>query len=148
MLTLIEISEGGCAILPVGNLADLAVEICLAYDGLYRREGFFRPWVGYLAIKQGQVVGTCSFKSAPWNGRVQIAYFTFPEFEGQGVATSMARELIEISRATDPALAIIAHTLPEENASTAVLEKNGFEYQGMVNHPDDGLVWEWCYAAT
>ena len=37
----------------------------------------------------------------------------------------------------------IAHTLPEENASTRALRRNGFTLAGAVDDPEDGLVWRW-----
>jgi hypothetical protein len=37
----------------------------------------------------------------------------------------------------------IAHTLPEENASTRALRRNGFLFAGEVMDPEDGLVWRW-----
>ena len=36
-----------------------------------------------------------------------------------------------------------AHTLPEHNASTKVLEKCGFKLVGEVMHQEDGLIWLW-----
>lgn len=47
--------------------------------------------------KIGVAVGTCGFKSSPDQGRVEIAYFTFPDFEGRGLATAMAGELLAIA---------------------------------------------------
>jgi len=38
---------------------------------------------------------------------------------------------------------IRAHTLPEPNASTRVLQKCGFEQVGEVTDAEDGLVWRW-----
>lgn len=73
---------------------------------LYLTVGFQQPWIGYLALLGGRIVGTCAFKSAPAGGRVEIAYFTFPEFERRGVATSMVRELVAIARANDPTLTV------------------------------------------
>jgi GNAT superfamily N-acetyltransferase len=54
-------------------------------------------WWGYLAVHptDRDVVGTCGFRAGPdANGEVEIAYFTFPGFEGQGVATAMAWRLL------------------------------------------------------
>jgi [ribosomal protein S5]-alanine N-acetyltransferase len=42
----------------------------------------------------------------------------------------------------------MARTLMEENYSTRILRKNGFECLGIVNDPDDGDVWEWEYKAS
>lgn len=117
--------------------------VCAQTAALYQRSGFQRPWNAYLAEQSGQLVGTCAFKSPPRQGRVEIAYYTFPEHAGQGIATDMARQLTEIAAATDPTLQIIAQTLPDESASTAVLRKLGFDLLGTVQHPEDGEVWEW-----
>lgn len=102
------------------------------------------PWVGYLAEEDGQLVGTCAFKSAPGPDGVEIAYFTFPEHERRGVATQMASRLVAIAEAHDVTL-ITAETLPQPGASTRILEKLGFRRMGSYTHPDDGEVWIWQY---
>jgi hypothetical protein len=43
---------------------------------------------------------------------------------------------------------VAAQTLPEENASTSVLKKLQFSFVGSVEHPEDGLVWEWQLSNT
>ena len=43
----------------------------------------------------------------------------------------------------DPMLAIAAQTLPEENASTAILRKLGFRLDGPIVHPEDGVICVW-----
>ncbi len=118
-------------------------EVCSSTLQMYKANGYEEPWLGYLAVLDGSCVGTCAFKSAPEHGRVEIAYFTFPEFEGRGVATQMTRQLIEMALGEDRELTIAAQTLPEINASTKVLEKQGFELLGLVGHEEDGEVWEW-----
>ncbi len=55
----------------------------------------------------------------------------------------MAAQLIAIARATQPDIAIFAHTLPERNVSNRILAKLAFEFSGEVIHPEDGSVWEW-----
>jgi hypothetical protein len=42
---------------------------------------------------------------------------------------------------------VTAQTLPEENPSTSVLRKLNFRMVGSVEHPEDGLVWEWQLSA-
>jgi RimJ/RimL family protein N-acetyltransferase len=110
---------------------------------MYRQTGFFPPWIGYLAAVDGQIVGSCAFKSPPREDRVEIAYFTFPRHEGQGIATEMARQLIDIAREADDAVVLTAQTLPEENASTAILRRLGFELVGLAVDPEAGQVWTW-----
>ncbi len=118
-------------------------DVCSHTTQLYEREGFVPPWVGYVAMIDGVCVGTCAFKSAPRKGRVEIAYFTFPEFEGRHIATTMAKKLIDIATSAAPCPEVTAQTLPAENPSTTVLRKLGFERTGAVEHPEDGIVWEW-----
>ena len=55
----------------------------------------------------------------------------------------MVAELIRLCRPTPAVRRIVAHTLPERNTSTTVLEKNGFKKLGEVNDPEDGLLWKW-----
>jgi ribosomal protein S18 acetylase RimI-like enzyme len=106
-----------------------------------------QPWIGYLAEEDGDFKGTCAFKSPPQDGRVEIAYFTFPAFEGHGVATRMTTRLLGLARAHG-ALEATAHTLPQENPSTRILRRLGFQFTGVVNHPQDGPVWAWCLDLT
>jgi ribosomal-protein-alanine N-acetyltransferase len=111
---------------------------------MYARTGFESPWIGYLAVDNGGVcVGTCAFKGVPQDGRVEISYFTFPCYEGRGYATWMAHALVDLARNVRPDISVTAQTLPEKNASTTILEKIGFELVGTVDHPEDGLVWQW-----
>ncbi len=112
---------------------------------LYERRGRVEPWVGYLAIEGNRCVGTCGFTSPPAGGVVEIAYFTFPDFEKRGIATRMVQRLILIAQECDPLVRIIAHTLTEENASTHILKKVGFALAGTIDHPEDGKIWEWSY---
>jgi len=108
----------------------------------FEKVGFVPPWVGYIAMQNSMPVGTCAFKSPPIDGRVEIAYGTMPGHEGRGVATAMAKELVRIARQQHESLAVFAQTLPEENASTSILKKLGFQMMRTVEHPEDGLVWE------
>lgn len=101
------------------------------------------PWGSYLARREADAVGLCAFKTAPDpRGRVEIAYMTFPAFERRGHATAMAGALFEIA-AEGGATQVIAHTLPQENASTGALKRNGFHFAGEAIDPEDGPVWRW-----
>lgn len=111
----------------------------------YEREGYEFPWIAYAATENGTVVGACAFKTPPANGRVEIAYFTFPQFENHGYATHMAQCLVQIAEDTDDSIQVIARTLPIMGPSASVLKKCGFQKTGEVLHPEDGLVWEWEY---
>ena len=111
--------------------------------GLLARDPRPDPWGSYLAREGETYVGTCAFKSAPdANGTVEIAYGTFPVYEGRGYATAMAGMLTRIAFEAGAPL-VIAHTLPEENASNRGLRRNGFTSAGEVVDPEDGPVWRW-----
>jgi len=111
---------------------------------MYRRSGFEPPWIGYLAVEYGIVVGTCGFTGPPKNGEVELAYFTFPGHEGIGVATRMGQSLVALARDSNSAtLEVCAHTLPREGASASILRKLGFVLLGEIELPEDGLVWKW-----
>jgi RimJ/RimL family protein N-acetyltransferase len=112
---------------------------------LYQRTGAEAPWVSYLARTQnGSVVGVCSFAAPPIDGEVEIAYFTFPGHEGMGWASAMAAELVRIAQAHGARP--VAHTLPEANPSTRILEKLGFTRTGVAHDDDAGEVWRWSLA--
>jgi [ribosomal protein S5]-alanine N-acetyltransferase len=143
MMELIEITEDGKLEKSLAFLPSLAEDIMQATAQMYAKHGYTPPWMGYLAVENGRCVGTCAFKGPPQNNRVEIAYFTFPEEEGRGVATRMAHTLIAIATQASPAITLAALTLPEENASTAVLRKHSFQFISELEHPEDGRVWEW-----
>jgi len=103
-------------------------------------------WGWYYAAEPvtRNLIGSCAYKSAPTeDGTVEIAYFTYPPFEGRGWATAMARRLIDLAGRSPAVRRVIAHTLPARGASTRVLEKVGMSYAGEVIDPEDGPVWQW-----
>ena len=106
------------------------------------------PWtIGFAVIdkESRSVIGGASFKGPPdgATGTVEIAYGIVPSFEGRGYATEAARALIDFAQSDDKVRQIIAHTMPEANASTRVLKKCGFTFAGEVIDPEDGRVWRW-----
>lgn len=147
-LTLVAITQGGDLAKPVPFMPPIAAQVVKATTQLYRVVGYEPPWVGYLAFENGTCVGSCGFKSPPQDNRVEIAYFTFPGHEARGVATRMAAELIRLALNKMPVVIVAAQTLPEENASTSILRKLRFHLVGAVQHPEDGLVWEWQLGDT
>jgi RimJ/RimL family protein N-acetyltransferase len=101
------------------------------------------PWTAYWGCLDRCPLGLCGFKDAPdSSGSVEIAYFTFPAREGKGVASGMAAALVEIARSAG-AKQVLAHTLPVQNASAAVLTRIGFHLVDRVDDPEDGAVWRW-----
>ncbi len=130
----------------IGDTADLLQEVAEQTMALLERVPRPEPWGAYLATdEEGRhAAGTCAFKDAPaGDGSVEIAYFTFPPYEGHGYATAMTEAMIDVARASGQAQRLVALTLPEMNASTRVLEKCGFRLAGGAVDPEDGPVWRW-----
>ena len=127
-------------------IAELVAEVATMTLDLYEKTGATEPWLSYFAVRESDntLLGTCAFKTPPMQGLVEIAYFTFPGHEGQGVASVMARELLKIAFDDYGVKAVLAHTLPEENASTTILQKRGFTLVDTVEDPDDGTIWRWA----
>ena len=112
-------------------------------SGVAREAG---RWGGYVAVDETSnlVVGFCAFKGPPTaDGTVEIAYYTFGPYEGQGYAKGMARALISVAHSSPLVRHVIAHTLPERNPSTSVLRSVGMRFVGEVRDPEDGPVWRW-----
>jgi RimJ/RimL family protein N-acetyltransferase len=142
-VSLVPIDRDGTPRGYMGSLPEVARESFRATAELYTRVGFEEPWIGYLALTDETPVGTCGYKAKPQNGRVEIAYFTFPEFEGRGYASAMATRLVAIAQEHETSVVVAAQTLPERNASHRVLEKLGFRHVDTIDHPEDGTVWDW-----
>ncbi|MFA8299722.1 MAG: GNAT family N-acetyltransferase [Hyphomicrobiales bacterium] len=115
---------------------------CLSTINLYKRNGASMPWIGYLCKKNGKYVGTCAFKNIPHSKSVEIIYYTFPKFEGKGIATQMAQYLVQIAQ-KGKLQQVTAQTKPQESPATTVLRKLGFQNIETINHPVDGEVWTW-----
>ncbi len=101
------------------------------------------PWGSYLAWDGETVVGVCAYKFAPDSaGVVEIAYGTFPAYEGRGYAKGMISALFALA-VRSGATMVFAHTLAENNASNGALRRKGFSFAGEVTDPEDGPVWRW-----
>jgi ribosomal-protein-alanine N-acetyltransferase len=105
------------------------------------------PWLHGFSIIQrdsGETVGTAGFKGPPSaDGTVEIAYGIEPDYQGNGYATEAAQALVNYAFTNGPVSIVVAHTLPQLNASGGVLTKCGFQRVGEVVDPEDGLVWRW-----
>ncbi len=111
----------------------------------YKKVGFTPPWICYYVKENEVLIGCAAFKGKPVNGQIEIAYGTFEKFRNQGVGTKICSILINLAVRTDPSVRITARTMPENNYSARILQKNKFQYIGNVIDPEDGDVWEWEY---
>jgi RimJ/RimL family protein N-acetyltransferase len=76
------------------------------------------------------LVGWGGFKGPPVDGVVELGYEIAESRRGEGLATAATRAMLDEAFAEDGITTAIAHTLPEHNASTRVLEKAGFRLDG------------------
>jgi RimJ/RimL family protein N-acetyltransferase len=96
----------------------------------------------FVDLAANELVGFGGFKGPPVGGEVEIGYSVAPTRRRRGYATSAARELIERARAAGVAV-VSAHTLPEPNTSTGVLERCGMQRVGEIFDREDGYIWRW-----
>ena len=116
----------------------------LAYLHALDHSSEWLPGFGVVDRASRTVVGSAGFKGAPdADGVVEVAYGIVPSYEGRGYATEVATMLVAWALEHDTVRGVRAHTLPEPNASTRVLGKCGFVFEGEVMDPEDGRVWRW-----
>ena len=103
-------------------------------------------WWTHVFIERAaaSLVGAGGYTGRPTSeGVVEIGYEIAREFRGRALAAEAARGLVEHAF-TDPAVtAVIAHTRPESNASTRVLEKIGLVRVEDVEDREEGTLWRW-----
>jgi RimJ/RimL family protein N-acetyltransferase len=140
---LVRCDEDGSPVESLPNMPPDVAANCAGTADLYRRVGYAAPWVGYVAVAEGVIVGGGAFVGPPTDGVAEIAYYTCSGCEGRGYATRTATALVEIARRHDPAVGLKAFTLMQGNASTRILQRLGFSVVGTAQDPDAGEVWEW-----
>jgi len=116
-----------------------------AYDFLKTHPSALGWWT-YLFIHKPDrtLIGLGGFKGEVTDdGMVEIGYEIAPTYRRRGLASEAAQGMIDHSFAHADVKRVDAHTLPERNASTGVLEKVGMKLLGAVIDPDDGKVWHW-----
>ena len=98
-------------------------------------------WYG--VFEGERLVAMAGERAADGNYREISGVCTLPEYQGRGYATEAATALVEFALSDPRVQTVRAHTLPEPNASTRVLTRNGFRHLGEVMDPEDGRVWRW-----
>jgi [ribosomal protein S5]-alanine N-acetyltransferase len=84
----------------------------------------------------GAFVGRGALRHVEIDGvdEVEITYSLLPEFWGQGLATEMARALLDIGRARLCLKGLIALTLSSNRASQRVMVKLGLTYERTLDY--------------
>ena len=101
------------------------------------------PWGPHLVFDDdGALVGFAGWKGPPVAGAAEFGLAVAPARRGGGIATAVVRQLVGRA-AAEGVRAVVAHTLAETSASTAVLERCGFRKVTELVDPDEGPVWRW-----
>lgn len=103
-------------------------------------------WWTYMFVHKADcaLIGLGGFKGeANEEGIVGIGYAIAPTYRRRGLAAEAARGMIEYAFSHPQVRRVDAHTLPESNASTRVLERVGLKYVGTAHDKEDGEVWAW-----
>lgn len=128
-------------------LNDYSKTIFEKIQAMYVRNGFQNPWIGYFAMIEHDVVGSCGFKNHPGSDKkVEIAYVTSPGYEGRGYGTEMCKQMQRIAHDHDKSIILTAETLMTNFASHRILQKNAFVLlDKIVKDPVHGelMVWEY-----
>jgi RimJ/RimL family protein N-acetyltransferase len=140
---LIPIGRDGRPEPALGALPEDIPAILEATADFHDRIGYEPPWIGYLALDGDAIVGGGGFGGPPQDGRVEIAYFTRHGLEGRGHATRTAAALIAVARQALPGVVVWAKTAPEPGRSPAILERLGFQRDGLVVDHEVGEAWAW-----
>ena len=115
-------------------------------DKLLERPDQADWWLHLFLDVTDQLVGSGGYVGPPDDGVVEIGYEIAPEFRNRGYATAAARALVAKALADPSVHTVLAHTLPADSASTAVLRKVGFQCTGEAIDPEEGTVWRWqCF---
>jgi ribosomal-protein-alanine N-acetyltransferase len=87
-----------------------------------------------IALKSSnQLVGTAGFHTvSPQNQSAEIAYDLAPEMWGKGIATAVCRELVHWAHTCASVIRVQASVLESNARSAAVLERCGFEREGLL----------------
>ncbi len=119
-------------------------KILETYRCMYKAVGYEEPWVAYVAFHGYDVAGTCAFRSRPQQGSVEIAYYTFPPYQGRGIGSRMVTALMEIARGEDPSIIIVVRVVGGDTPANSILKKFGFKLVTTETASDgEAEIWEW-----
>ena len=125
----------------------VSADVSPAWLDRLRSAGKADAWEHGFAVvdeRTRMTIGTAAFKGPPdGDGVTEIAYGIVPAYQNRGYATEAAAALIAFAIRSGRVRRLRAHTFAEVNASTRVLEKNGFVKVSEVVDPEDGPVWRW-----
>lgn len=87
-----------------------------------------------------QLIGGCGFDGLTYGHRAEIGYWLAKPYWGRGIMTAVVRSACEFALNEWKLVRITAHVFDFNEASARVLQKNGFEFEGLLrkHHRKDG----------
>lgn len=82
----------------------------------------------------GTLLGTIGLHVVPAHRRAELGYWVGVEHWGRGHATEAGRAVLDFGFGPLALNRIEAHAFPENPASSRVLEKLGFRFEGLLRH--------------
>lgn len=110
-----------------------------------------KNWWTYFPIykQDNTLIGTCGYKGPPdEQGEVEIGYEIAEPYRNKGLATELAKGLIDNAFRLRAVTSFLAHTPGEPNASARVLTKCGFQKTGVIEDEEEGAIWQWTLKYT
>lgn len=99
----------------------------------------------FLIVSRNAVLGTCRFRAAPADGRVEIGYEVAESQRGRGVATKAVVQLLEMAISSGLVKEVVAHIVPENVASSKVVSRLGFSKGDLLVDHDGETVALWSF---
>jgi [ribosomal protein S5]-alanine N-acetyltransferase len=98
-----------------------------------------------VSTSRATVLGACSFKTAPVDGRVEISYGLARAERGRGVATIAIGKLLERAAESGEVKEVVAHIVPGNVASSRLATRLGFTPEGLLDDADGEQVMRWIW---
>ena len=105
----------------------------------------YERWGVYLMVHPADalLIGSCGYKGPPTpDGLLEIGYGLRAAHQGRGLATEAVAALRAHAFAEGSVRGLLARTLPEASASTALLQRAGFVLQPNTDLPPP-YTWLW-----
>jgi len=135
----------------LSNIEDAEKVISEVWESDYQRFGYGRFGYGRLAVvlkSIDQVIGFAGLKYLPELNETDLGYRILPEHWGKGITSEMIPPVLSYGFEDLGLERIVAHVMPENLASSRVLEKSGFQFVKQAPYPGENVVVKWYSIAN
>ena len=119
------------------NTPDLAIGyINDKLVSMYKQHGF-GLWLVELKNADRTPIGLCGLLKRDFLGKIDLGFGFLEDYWGKGLAYETAKCCVEYASNTLKVEEVAAIVLPENQASTTLLDKLGFEYAEEIKYPGE-----------